>query len=175
MRKRTVTSWFVLLPVAFIASVTAFAHGKHGSNTPAGAWMLEIAPQPSPGVETPPPFHAVTTFAAGGTLSETNTALHPHANVVIFPDLGPVSASDGLGGWEAAGDSGFRAKFVKVLFSASGEHLGYIITVLDISVEDDTLNAKGESRFVLGAEPNAAPYFTGKVLARGTPLAAHAD
>jgi hypothetical protein len=51
------------------------------------------------------------------------------------------------------------------------EHLGYIITQLDFTLDgDDALHGESRSDFVLGSDPDGKPFFQGTALVRGRRL-----
>ena len=139
-----------------------------------GTWTLTVAPQPKPPEVPvpPPPFTALFSFAEGGTITQTDTALHPAGSVFITPDLGPFGASDGLGAWKRTDHNRFTGRFVKILFR-DGEQAGWVITRLKIAVREDTIELRGDSSIVIGPHPDAPPVFSGGItLAKGTRLPA---
>lgn len=127
--------------------------------------MLRVTPEPNPEVPVvPPPFTAIFAFETGGTVHETSTGIHPTSALELFPDLGPLSASDGIGAWEMDRGGRHRGQFIKNLFDATGKHIGYVITLFSITlVGSDRLEATTTSDFVLGDDWNAEPFFSGGV------------
>jgi hypothetical protein len=140
-----------------------------------GTWTFTVSPQPNPDVPViPPPFSALFEFETSGTFTETDTAFHPTGAVELFPDLGPLSSSDGWGAWKADGGNRYHGRFIKNLFTTSGAPVGFLITHITITLRGrDRLEARTDSDFVLGDDLEAAPFFTGGVaLVTGTRLRA---
>ena len=165
-----------LLTTVLLAAVTAAAKDESCDVAGlVGAWTMHVTPQPNPDVDAvPPPFTALFVFETGGTFSETDTGFHPTSAVVIFPEFGALSGSDGLGAWKADGGNHYHGKFIKHLFDASGAHVGFIITRISITLHGrERLEASSDSAFVPGEDMNAEPFFTGGLtLATGTRLRA---
>ena len=176
MNRTLISSSIAIAVVAMVLANAASARDACDVEPLVGTWTLVVTPQPNADVPaTPPPFTALFSFEVGGTFNETDTGFHPGSAVELFPDLGPLSASDGVGAWEAVGGNRYRGKFIKNLFSADGAQVGYNITRLTIAVRGDRLEARGDSAFVKGSDIDAAPFFTGGItLATGTRLRADA-
>ena len=153
------------LTVTLLSANIAAAHDKTCDTSPlTGTWTFQVTPQPHPDVEIiPPPFTALVSFEAAGTISETDTGFHPTSAVPLFPELGPLSASDGLGTWVPDGDNRYHGQFIKNLFGRQGQHLGYVIVRIAITLRHDRLEAKTVSDFVRGSDLNAEPFFSGGV------------
>lgn len=154
------------LMTALLTANIAAAHDDACDTSPlTGTWTLNVTPQPHPDVEVvPPPFTSLVVFETGGTLTETDTALHPTAALPLFPEFGPLSSSDGLGAWVADGGNRYHGRFVKNLFDASGQHFGYLIVRIDITLRGrNRLEAKSVSDFVRGSDLDAEPFFAGGV------------
>jgi hypothetical protein len=78
--------------------VTSGAVADAGGRDPVGTWLVDVSFPPGPGV--PPPFQEMITFDRDGTVSETNTSLHPGSANPFFN----YSGSDGHGVWERRPD-----------------------------------------------------------------------
>ena len=154
------------LTVALLGANTAAAHDKACDTSPlTGTWTLNVTPQPHPDVEViPPPFTSLIVFETGGTLTETDTALHPTSKLPLFPEFGPLSSSDGLGAWVSDGGNRYHGQFVKNLFDASGQHFGYLIVRIAITLRgQNRLDARSVSDFVRGTDLDAEPFFSNGV------------
>jgi hypothetical protein len=92
-----------------------------------GSWVVTATPGPAflcggPQIAPPaPPFTELAAYAAGGTLTETNTILNANSATLV-PGL-PFNASDGYGRWERDG-SKFEATFRKLVFDTNGSYVG---------------------------------------------------
>ncbi len=141
----------------------------------AGSWFVEVFPQPAPPEipEPPPPFVSVLNFGPAGTLTETDTSVHPNSLVTLFPPdvFPPFRSSDGFGSWKWLGRNNFRCTFLKFLFDDSGTQVGIIVTTLDLAVtRDGAISGEGGSDFVRGSDPDGEVFFTGFVLLEGARL-----
>ncbi|MBV9074580.1 MAG: hypothetical protein JOZ10_13180 [Acidobacteria bacterium] len=85
-------------------------------NVTAGEISICNGPTIAPG---PPPFVELITYAAGGTVTETNSELNAHS---AGSPLG-LAGSDGHGAWERD-DSEYHSIFRKLLFDLSGAYVG---------------------------------------------------
>jgi hypothetical protein len=81
-----------------------------------GSWLLTITPEP--GIVTIPPFRALMTYTADGSVVETDTA--PVGAVVSG-----YTATAGHGAWAARGDA-FASTVVKLVVNDSGEFAGFV-------------------------------------------------
>ena len=97
---RSPIAFVVLLLVLLAASA---ARADFGFRSIQGTWEVTVTPQQVAGLPQPPPFQALFSFHFGGTMSETDGGIHPGSQVELFPDLGLLSASDGLGVWKRRG------------------------------------------------------------------------
>ena len=139
----------------------------------AGAWFVNIFPQPAPPKfpEAPPDFGSMFDFGLSGSLTEIDSALNPNALVTLFPpDVFPsFTGSDGIGSWRRIGGNRFRCTFIKILFDEQGAQVGFVNTTLDLVVRrDGRLRGRGASSFVRGRDPRGPVFFSGPVLARGS-------
>lgn len=135
------------LPVTFLAW-TPRSHAQdddENSRSLGGSWVVTVTPNPiflcgGPQVAPAPlPFTELATYAAGGTLTETNTQLN--ANSATLSPSFPFSGSDGHGVWERGGGQ-FEATFRKLVFDPSGVY----VANADIS-EKLTLQGSDHNRF----------------------------
>src|SRR5579864_5265013 len=92
-----------------------------------GSWIVNATPAPislcgqfqiAP---APPAFTELATYAAGGTLTETNTIVNANS-AGLLPGL-PFNGSDGHGAWERD-ETGYKAAFRKLVFDANGTYAG---------------------------------------------------
>lgn len=111
-------------PVLLIRTRARAQNGDDGSRRLVGTWVVNVTanpisicngPQIAPG---PPPFVELATYAAGGTLTETNTEVNFNSTGSALH----VNGSDGHGAWKAEGE-GFKTTFRKLLFDASGNYV----------------------------------------------------
>lgn len=161
------------LAIGLLAGWSGEAAARYG--TLAGSWFVEVFPQPAPPEvpEAPPPFVSILNFGVGGTLSETDTSVHPNSLVDFFPPdvFPPFTSSDGLGSWKRTGLNRLRCTFIKFLFDEAGLHIGLLITTLDLVVRHDgRLEGEGDSDFIRGADPDGEVFFTGSVILEGARL-----
>lgn len=114
-----------ILPMAFLT----WTPGSRAQDDPAGlrgSWVVTATPGAAflcggPQIAPPgPPFTELATYAAGGTLTETNTILNANSATLI-PGL-PFNGSDGHGAWERE-DTQFKAMFRKLVFDTSGTYV----------------------------------------------------
>src|SRR5712692_11655978 len=123
---RIVLSFTVaILPVAFLT----WTPGSRAQDDPEGlrgSWVVTATPGAAflcggPQIAPPgPPFTELATYAAGGTLTETNTILNANSATLV-PGL-PFDASDGHGAWKKTGAT-FRETFRKLVFDTSGNYI----------------------------------------------------
>jgi hypothetical protein len=111
-----------------------------------GSWVVAVTPGPAflcdgpggPQIAPPgPPFTELATYAAGGTLTETNTILNANSSTLV-PGL-PFNASDGQGQWERDG-SKFEATFRKLVFDTNGNYIGNADIAENIPVHEPDAN-----------------------------------
>lgn len=116
---------FVLAASVFLFRVRAGAqNGDDGSKSLVGTWVVTVmanpvsicnGPQIAPG---PSPFVELVSYAAGGTLAETNSELNFNSASSVLH----VNGSDGHGVWEGEGGH-FATTFRKLLFLPTGEYV----------------------------------------------------
>ncbi len=166
------------LPIACVVTllvvlVTApLARADFGFGAIQGTWEVTVTPQQVDDVPTPAPFQALFSFHLGGTLSETDGGIHPGSRVELFPDLGLLSASDGLGAWKRKGHRRNALTFFKVLF-AEQEQVGYLRIRGEVTLSPDRKRFSGDalSDFILGPDLESGElFFTGPVRLDGRRL-----
>ena len=142
-------------------------------NSIQGSWEIKVIPQPTPDFPVPPPpFISIFAFHFGGTLSETDTQVHPGARFENFLDFGPLSGSDGLGVWKRKGFRAFGLTFVKMLF-VEGEHVGVIRVRGELALGKDrsSVDGRADSDIIVGSDLETGEVvFTGPVLFDGRRL-----
>ena len=83
-----------------------------------GTYILTVT------AEGTPPFQELVTLHKGGTISETNTTLHPNSANEFFP----FDGADGYGVWERGPANTVILKIVKMVFDGdTNEHVGYLV------------------------------------------------
>ena len=109
--------------VLVIAALACFstAQASFFHHSPVGTWLITVE-FPEGG---PPPFKEFLVFNAGGTLTETNTTLHANSALNPASPL-PLNGSMGSGAWKRIGKRTVKFTFIKLVFSASGVHEGYL-------------------------------------------------
>ena len=166
---RSPFAFVTLLIILFAAPV---ARADLGFGAIRGTWEVTVTPQPVQGLPQPPPFQALFSFHFGGTMSETDGGIHPGSQVDFFPDLGTLSASDGLGVWKRKGHRRNALTFFKVLF-AEQEQIGYLRIRGEVKLSPDRKDFSGDafSDFVIGEDLEAGEVvFTGPVRLDGRRL-----
>lgn len=165
-------------PIAFVITLililaaTPMARADFGFGGLQGTWEVTVAPQDTPDIPAPPAFQALFSFHLGGTMSETDGGIHPGSRVELFPDLGPLSASDGLGAWTRKGRRRNALTFFKVLF-AEQEQIGYLRIRGEVALSPDRKSFSGDalSDFILGPDLETGElFFSGPVRLDGRRL-----
>ncbi len=112
-----------------LPTVETFRGTASSSSKPEGTFVITVTfPM---GV---PPFQELLTFHKGGTISETNTTLHPNSSSPFFS----FNGSDGYGAWERGSDDTVVFKFVKLVFDGvTNEHFGYLVATRIALIEND--------------------------------------
>jgi hypothetical protein len=133
-----------LLPAALLTwTPGSRAEDEDSRGDLRGSWVVEATPGPAflcggPLIAPPaPPFTELASYAAGGTLTETNTILNANSATLV-PGL-PFNASDGHGQWERDG-SKFAAKFRKLVFDPSGGYVAHADVSENIMVSGSDAN-----------------------------------
>ena len=161
----------VILLLVLAAAVPARADLGFGAIQ--GTWEVAVTPQPTPDIPVPPEgFQALFSFHLGGTLSETDGGIHPGSQVDLFPELGLLSASDGLGAWTRKGHRRSALTFFKVLFADQAQ-IGYLRVRGEVTLTPDRKRFFGEalSDFILGPDLETGElFFNGPVRLDGRRL-----
>jgi hypothetical protein len=133
----------VMLPMAFLT----WTPGSRAEDDPTtdlrGSWVVTAIPGAAflcggPQIGPPaPPFTELASYAAGGTLTETNTILNANSAALV-PGL-PFNASDGHGEWERSG-SKFEATFRKLVFDTNGNYIANADVAENIAVNGTASN-----------------------------------
>ena len=110
--------------VVFLALVgvmfLVFSPGQAASlsSKPEGTFILTVTAKGTP------PFQELLTLHKGGTISETNTTLHPNSANEFFP----FNGSDGYGAWNRGPAGTVILKVVKMVFDGdTNQHFGYLV------------------------------------------------
>ncbi len=136
--------------VVFLALVgvmfLVFSPGQAASSSsrPEGTFVLTVTPMDAP------PFQELLTFHKGGTVSETNTTLHPNSSNEFFA----FNGSDGYGAWERGRGDTVVFKFVKLVFDGdTNEHVGYLVVDATALIEDDQFtNLESDVNILIGPD-----------------------
>ena len=166
------SSFALVAALVLVLLAAPAARADFGFGAVQGTWEVTVTPQPVPGVPTPAPFQALFSFHFGGTLSETDGGIHPGSRVEFFPELGLISASDGLGAWTRKGHRRAALTFFKVLF-AEQEQIGYLRIRGEVALSGDRKRFSGDalSDFILGSDLETGDlFFTGPVRLDGRRL-----
>ncbi len=134
-----------LLSVGMGVLTFAPSEAMMSSSNPEGTFILTVTAAGTP------PFQELLTLHRGGTISETNTTLHPNsANPPIFP----FNGSDGYGTWERGPEKTVVFKFVKMVFDGgTNEHVGYLVVEATALIEgDDFTNLESDVNILIGPD-----------------------
>lgn len=163
MNARIHVAAFVALGMAATAPLTASAGGQSASNpAPVGTWLLTV----SFASGNPPPFKEILTLHAGGTVTETNSALNGASGWLAAPALNLVG-SDGQGTWQRLPEGKIGVSFSKMAFCGpapnpfcgpgqEGQQLGYLVVSFKARISGDSLTvdpADSSTVLILGPEP----------------------
>ena len=165
-------SFALVASLALVLLAAPAARADFGFGAVQGTWEVTVTPQPVSGRPTPLPFRALFSFHFGGTLSETDGGIHPGSRVAFFPELGLLSAGDGLGAWTRKGHRRAALTFFKVLF-AEQEQIGYLRIRGEVTLSPDRKRFSGDalSDFILGPGPESGDlFFSGPVRLDGRRL-----
>ena len=148
MLNKQFLSVVVLLSVG--TGVLAFTAGDptDASNNPVGTFILTVTAGGTP------PFQELLTLHKGGTLSETNTTLHPNS---ANPPNFPFNGSDGYGTWERGPEKTVVIKFVKMVFDGgTNEHVGYLVVEATALIDgDEFTNLESDVNILVGPDLSA--------------------
>ena len=114
-------------------------------SNPEGTFILTVTAAGTP------PFKELLTLHRGGTISETNTTLHPNS---ANPPAFPFNGSDGYGTWERGPKKTVVIKFVKMVFDGgTNEHVGYLVVEATARIEgDDFTNLESDVNILIGPD-----------------------
>ena len=139
-------SVFAVFLMSAGVSVMAFApsHAAGPSSNPVGTFVLTVS---SAGAPT---FKELLTLHPGGTISETNTTLHPNSANPFFN----FNGSDGHGTWERGPAKTVVFKFVKIVFDGStNEHVGYLVVDATARIDGNSFtNLVSDVNILLGPD-----------------------
>ena len=141
---------FTLLIVLSIAGMSLLGFtsasgdgGDHAGDV-VGTYILTVT------ADGTPPFSELLTLHRGGTLSETNTTLHPNSANPFFP----FNGSDGYGAWERGTENTVVIKFVKMVFDGvTNAHIGYLVVEATARIEgDEFTNLESDVNILIGPD-----------------------
>ena len=97
-----------------------------------------------------PPFQEIITLHRGGTISETNTTLHPKSANEFFP----FNGSDGYGAWQRGPAGTVTLKVVKMVFDGdTNQHFGYLVVDAIALIAGDTFtNLESDVNILIGPD-----------------------
>jgi hypothetical protein len=157
--------------VACLASVAiASPPAESNANYPEGSWLLDVS-FPAQLGNPPLRFREIVTIHAGGTLTETNSALNAASGVLGFPNGFGLIGSDGQGTWRRTQHGQIETVFRKMVFcgtataglcnqfsKSAGQHLGYLVVRLTANVKGDVLDSPlggSDTNLVIGETPDS--------------------
>ena len=139
-------SVFVVFLMCAGVGVLAFAPSQvmEPSSDPVGTYVLTGT---SAGAPT---FKEILTLHPGGTLSETNSTLHPNSANPFFE----FNGSEGYGTWRRGPRKTVVLKVVKMVFDGStNEHVGYLVVEATALIEGDSFtNLVSDVNILLGPD-----------------------
>ena len=138
-------SVLVLFILGAGAGVLAFAPSQslESASNPVGTFVLTVT------TAAAPPFREIITLHAGGTISETNSTLHPNSANPFFL----FNASEGYGIWSRGPNKTVDLKFVKMVFDADNAHIGYLVVEATARIEgDDFTNLESDVNILIGPD-----------------------
>ena len=89
--------------VGVVLLVFSLSQAAPALSSPEGTFVLTVTAKGTP------PFQELITLHKGGTISETNTTLHPNSANEFFP----FNGSDGYGAWERGFAGTVNLKFLR--------------------------------------------------------------
>ena len=137
---------FVVILLSVGVGLLAFTPGQPtmSSNNPEGTFILTVTASGAP------VFKELITLHRGGTISETNTTLHPNSANPFFP----FNGSDGYGAWERGPGQTVVIKVVKMVFDGeTNEHIGYLVVEATALIRDDEFtNLESDVNILIGPD-----------------------
>lgn len=180
MIKRNHLATLAALGLTMTVPLTAAADSQSASNpAPVGTWLLTV----SFASGNPPPFKEILTLHAGGTVTETNSALNGASGWLPPPALNLVG-SDGQGTWQRLPQGKIGVSFSKMAFCGpeqnpfcgpgqEGQQLGYLVVNFKARIVGDTLTvdpADSSTVLVLGPGPGGPVIPFGSAASTGVRL-----
>ena len=138
------------MSVVFLAIVgvvlLVFSSGQAAPSlsSPEGTFILTVTAKGAP------PFQEIITLHKGGTISETNTTLHPNSANEFFP----FNGSDGYGAWKRGPGGTVILKVVKMVFDGdTNQHVGYLVVDgIALIVGDTFTNLESDVNILIGPD-----------------------
>ena len=138
------------MSVVFLAIVgvvvLVFSSGQAAPalSSPEGTFILTVTAKGTP------PFQELITLHKGGTISETNTTLHPNSANEFFP----FNGSDGYGAWKRGPAGTVILKVVKMVFDGdTNQHVGYLVVDgIALIVGDTFTNLESDVNILIGPD-----------------------
>lgn len=171
MRHSKLMRFAVASLVAGLASAAAASPpAQSNANLPEGSWLLTVN-FPAQAGNPPLSFKEIVTLHAGGTMTETNSALNAASGVLGFGDgsFGLIG-SDGQGTWQRAKSGQIETVFRKMVFCGTavglcnqfgklpGQLFGYLVVRLTATVKGDSLDSplgSSDTNLVVGETPDS--------------------
>ena len=148
-KKRFTLLLYVSIAGVSILGVTSVWGGGNGphANRVVGTYILTVT------ATGQPPFQELLTLHKGGTVSETNTTLHPNSTNEFFP----FNASEGYGAWGSGPGHTVVIKIVKMVFDGNtNEQFGYLVAEATALIEgDDFTNLESDVNILVGPDLSA--------------------
>ena len=148
----SLTMTFIITAFAAAQSRAHDASRKGPKTAVVGTWLARVSPDPAPpgAPPSPPPFAELLTFAADGTVLQTDAG---------FP---PFAASPGHGSWVFVSRGVVDATYLKFLFDQQGQVAGAVQVKMRITLSSagDAWSGTDEVRF-LDPEGNVLVTSTG--------------
>ena len=130
--------------VGFVLLAFSLGQAVPALSSPAGTYILTVTAQGTP------PFQEIITLHRRGTISETNTTLHPNSANEFFP----FNGSDGYGAWKRGPAGTVILKVVKMVFTGdTNEHVGYLVVDATALISGDTFtNLESDVNILIGPD-----------------------
>ncbi len=144
MCNRRFMSVVFLAIVGVVLLVFSSGQAAPSSSRVEGTFILTVTAKGAP------PFQELLTLHMGGTLSETNTTLHPNSANPFFP----FNGSDGYGAWERGPGGTVILKVVKMVFDGdTNQHVGYLVVDATALIVGDTFtNLESDVNILIGPD-----------------------
>ncbi len=139
-------SVFVVFLMTAGVGVLAFAPSPamEPSSNPVGTYVLSVSSAAGPA------FREVITLHAGGTISETNSTLHPNSANPFFN----FNGSEGYGTWQRGPAKTVILKVIKMVFDGdTNQHVGYLVVEATALIDGDSFtNIVSDVNILLGPD-----------------------